>query len=432
MLKKRMISCILAAAMLTGLAACSSAAGESESPAATEGAIVAMVNDVPILLEDVQSQFDSYSIYYTESDLESLRDDLIDNAVNETVVKIRLEQEGLYPLTDEGEAQVEADYEEVLSTWRTQLESILLEEDDYADATEEELAAEVEAQLQAYMNDMGYTEEYIKELLSYNYAANQLYEKYTEDVTVTDDEVRAEYDRLVEEDKTSFEESPMEFEYADTYYYAPEGYKRIKHIFKSLTDEQEDEIQALRDEGNEEEADALEQQYMDALRQEMEALLPTLTAENFDEVMQEETMDPGLSYYPDGYVVSPDVNSTSYDQTFTETAGTLENVGDISGVIESSMGYHILMYAEAIPSGAVDYDSVKDSVQEDLLETRKNEVYSGLVQQWRSEMTVETYPELVDMGDEETEEASQTAGASAEASPTAETSAEASPSAEAS
>ena len=91
------------------------------------------------------------------------------------------------------------------------------------------MAAEVEAQLQAYMNDMGYTEEYIKELLSYNYAANQLYEKYTEDVTVTDDEVRAEYDRLVEEDKTAFEESPMEFEYADTYYYAPEGYKRIKH-----------------------------------------------------------------------------------------------------------------------------------------------------------------------------------------------------------
>ena len=66
-----------------------------------------------------------------------------------------------------------------------------------------------------------------------------------------------------------------------------------------------------------------------------------MTAENVDEVMQEETMDPGLSYYPDGYVVSPDVNSTSYDQTFTETAGTLENVGDISGVIESSMGYHL-------------------------------------------------------------------------------------------
>ena len=74
----------------------------------------------------------------------------------------------------------------------------------------------------------------------------------------------------------------------------------------------------------------------------------------------------------------------------------LENVGDTSGLVKTSFGYHILKYAQDIQSGAVEYsDEIKTHLYDDLLATAQEAAYEAAVTQWVSEAKVETFPKIM-------------------------------------
>ena len=74
----------------------------------------------------------------------------------------------------------------------------------------------------------------------------------------------------------------------------------------------------------------------------------------------------------------------------------LENVGDVSGLVKTSFGYHILKYAQDIESGAVEYtDEVKEHLYDDMLLTAQEAAYEAAVTQWVSEAKVETFPKVM-------------------------------------
>ena len=50
------------------------------------------------------------------------------------------------------------------------------------------------------------------------------------------------------------------------------------------------------------------------------------------------------------------------------------------------------MYAGDIAAGAVDYDTVRESLESDLLTTKQDEHFESLIEEWRSQMTVEQFP----------------------------------------
>ena len=80
--------------------------------------------------------------------------------------------------------------------------------------------------------------------------------------------------------------------------------------------------------------------------------------EDFDTLMNENTEDPGIESYPDGYTFGPD----SMVDEFDSAARALE-IGEVSEIVQTSYGYHIIKRIEP------DYDSLKSSVVSDRITT---------------------------------------------------------------
>ncbi len=79
-----------------------------------------------------------------------------------------------------------------------------------------------------------------------------------------------------------------------------------------------------------------------------EALARLKSGENFEDLMNELSEDPGLSTYPNGYTFGPDSN---FDPTFYAATQNTE-VGHYSEIITSADGYHIIKRIDPNPDDA--------------------------------------------------------------------------------
>ena len=92
-----------------------------------------------------------------------------------------------------------------------------------------------------------------------------------------------------------------------------------------------------------------------------------------------------------GYPVYKD--SGSYMGAFVTGAYALANVGDISDLVATDYGYHILLYAGDTVAGPVPYESVKDEIYETLKATLQSERWNEITDEWVAQSDVEFYPE---------------------------------------
>ncbi len=323
---------------------------------------------------------------------------VLNEYTNELVQSEMANELGFDQLSDEDVEACEKEIADFKASVSAYYSEQVRADEEFEGAADDVINAEVERQCQLYYEENGYTEDSMMKLVSQSKILENLYESQTADITVTDEDVKAEYDRLVAEDKSNYEADYSAFEsvasYGDEqYYYAPEGFRMIKQIFIAFDDSADDEAAEATTESEADSAVTAEQKQ--AAKEKATAILEGLTAENFDSVMQEKSEDPGSAAYPDGYAVSPDASSTGYYEAFTKGAAALRNIGDISGLIESEEGYHILMYAGDIAAGAVDYATVRESLESDLLTTKQDEHFESLIEEWRSQMTVEQFPEAI-------------------------------------
>ncbi len=118
--------------------------------------------------------------------------------------------------------------------------------------------------------------------------------------------------------------------------------------------------------------------------------------EAFDDLMAEYGEDPGMQREPamtEGYVVSAD--SVMWEQTFTDHAMAIENPGEISEAFLGSRGVHIVYYVGDVTPGAVDFETVKDTLGEEMLKTKQDEAYDAAYEAWKADAKVKTYPEVL-------------------------------------
>ncbi|MBQ8618912.1 MAG: peptidylprolyl isomerase [Clostridia bacterium] len=420
--------------------------------------------------QQYMQQYYGFSMPVDESMMASYNELALEQLVESSVIQDKLAELGMDPLGEEEQAEVDAYADDMVELYK-----MLIRFQEYPDleTVEEEaerLAAEenpgepvatmTNAELDALLNEelaaIGYTREYFLE--SQKIAAQQemLREHVTADITVSDDEVKAEFDSLVATQKETYDATPASYAYAEQngldLYYMPQGYRGVKNLLVMIDSEKQTEINNLQSElttaenslnsGNaqieemkaedtaeldaeakaayDEQIAALEEQVaaaqvtidetqakLDAAKEAAfaeilptaeEALAKAVAGEDFDALIETYGEDTGMTVEPAktrGYMVCEGLSM--YEQNFQDAAMALENVGDISGLVETSYGYHILQYTCDIEGGAVEYtDEIKEAVHADLLATAQDAAYEAAVTQWVSAANVETFPKVME------------------------------------
>jgi len=98
--------------------------------------------------------------------------------------------------------------------------------------------------------------------------------------------------------------------------------------------------------------------------------------------MNEYSDDPGLLYYPDGYCFSPG----KMVGAFEEAVKSLEEY-EISDIVETNFGYHIILRLPLDPNAVVEYYS--ETEQYDLRYVAAVAMYDSLFDSWKDEAQVE-------------------------------------------
>jgi hypothetical protein len=270
---------------------------------------------------------------------------------------------------------------------------------------------------------------------------NKVREYIIKDVTVSDDEIKTEYDSRVEKDKETYTDNAGSWATAanngTTLYYTPAGVRRVKQILIKFKDEDQTAIDdaqkqvteantavstasakvtaaqsTLEIEGIDEETETQAKADLEAANKELEEanksletasqvvtdatnkafenitadadeVLASVKAEGADwqAIMDEKNQDPGMKNNEKGYAVA--AGMTNFDSAFVDAAMALAKPGDISDKVKgSSYGYYIIRYDSDEAEGPVNLDDVKETISSALLSSKQTEMYNTTVDQW--------------------------------------------------
>lgn len=249
MQKKALLALLLVLTMV--LSGCSLIVKDENVDAAR---IVITVGDTTYTKAEVQYQVDYMVQYYqyfyalygmtfdtTDSEMiDLITDDVINTLVENAVLLAKAKELGLdQQLTDEETAHIDEETAEQMASLR--------------ESAAEEYGLDLENDLDeinSRLAELGYTEESVRES-EMNHVLIEKAEAYAvKDVTVSDEEIAAEFDTYVESAKTSYEEDLSAYGTdvlnGSTVYYRPAGYRNVKQILIQFNDEDSaliDEIQ---------------------------------------------------------------------------------------------------------------------------------------------------------------------------------------------
>ena len=114
--------------------------------------------------------------------------------------------------------------------------------------------------------------------------------------------------------------------------------------------------------------------------------------EDFDSLIETYGEDEGMQEEPfktNGYYVSAE--STMWDQSFTDGAMALSQVGDVSGPVVGTNGVHFIKYIADVTPGEVGLDAIRTELEQTTLESLQEEAYNSAVEQWVEEADAKTY-----------------------------------------
>lgn len=187
-----------------------------------------------------KSSYEAYGYQFSgDDDIKQLKQQVLDSLVQGKIVEAKAKEMGLTELTDADKKSIEdqanQEYEDAISY--------------YSDYLQGNTDQETRQNAIDYLNSIGYTLDSIKEYDAETAWQDELKAQITKDVTVTDDQVKAAYDTAVKNDQQSFTEDNYNFEnaatYGDTVTWVPEGYRAVKHILLTLSDDDSSKLSDL-------------------------------------------------------------------------------------------------------------------------------------------------------------------------------------------
>ena len=450
MKKQTLIALLIAAALI--LSGCSL---NTVDKTADGNQVILKVGDRTLTKSQADSQVYSMQQYYTlyqqyglvntVPDAHEILDEVITSYTDRFVLLNKAEQIDELKLTEEELAAVTKTAQENYDHMIEDVASTYITSGATGDALREEAIAYAEA------HKFGSLDDYITSAKE-----DKLVEKITEythkDVTVTDEDLQAKLDELAAANKTAYDEDPAAYGTAvnngTAVYYAPEGYRYVKHILIQFTEEDTEAVSAastalstaktaadsaasalasaqsaLDTAAEDADKTALQaaideaQASLDTANADLEAAtaaydsavaaaaaniqakadevyaLVTAEGADFDALMAQYGEDPGMKREPamtDGYAVCA---TSSFVPEFLEASLALEKAGDISGEVVTEYGIHIIKYVGDIPAGVVALDTVREALTTTLTTEKENAAYAAALKEWTEASTIKSYPE---------------------------------------
>lgn len=182
---------------------------------------------------------------------------------------------------------------------------------------------------------------------------------------------------------------PTEQEIAEAY---ERDYVHVKHILiKSEADSTDTTAADSGDADASASAEPTATPDPEAVKAERKALAAEVlekakAGQDFDALVKEYGEDPGMEQSPDGYTFTKGTMAAEF-----ETASFALKVGEISDLVETSFGWHIIKKYD-LPKSGDDYDNAMQTIKSTLSQDK----YNALVDSYKSDMTIDIRQNVVD------------------------------------
>lgn len=417
---------LCAIALATSFAGCNLVKVDEEKD---QQQIVATVNGTEITKDRYQTSYDNYDyqMQMYGSSAAGQEEYVLDSVIEYELLKQVAEEQGYYNLSEERQAEFDAEYDEYIGQIKEYYFYQTAADELGESATEEEIVKRTNELFDEDLAAQGFTGEDMRQDYLDSSAITWMQEDFMAEISVTDEEVQTWYDTELEAQKEAVVSDPSMYEQYLTYnppaLYVPEGYRDIKHILiafdedassqlTTLTAEQDaivaEMAELMRDEqSNAVKIDELRQQNNELVIQ-MDELKATAKAKaeevlekvkaggDFDELSTEYSDDTGSmaseDYLENGMRIGP--QTTTYVAEFTEAALEL-NLNQVSDLVETSYGYHILKNINNVAEGAVPLADVKEDAEARALSSKQGEEWAAKLEEWKSEADIVKYLDLL-------------------------------------
>ncbi len=319
---------------------------------------------------------------------------VLEQLAGDKIIAMQAQELGLTELTDEDLNQIDA---QAAESYERQLSDYI------AFVGEDDRDAAAKA-----LEEGGVTLASVTEQIKQNWWTRKYYDYTVKDVTVTDEEVQARYDALLNEQKADFDATPENFEYAHqtgrAVVYRPAGYRAVRDILIGF-DSPEDAAKAAdlledlemidEDEGAlAQTQQALNDLYAPLEAKAAEAQQKLADGASFESLMDEYGTSDALKTEPlrsEGFYIADDsfVNSAE----FVQGAMMLEQPEQVSSPLRSAHGVHLVQYIGDVTPGEVPLDEAREAVAADALAEKQVAYYDQQRKTLLDEAHVKYYPE---------------------------------------
>lgn len=357
--------------------------------------------EVKTLIEEIHDYNEQmYSYYYgmtydrtSETSIADAKEQAVQSLIESAVLNAKLAEYGYDVFAEEELAEIEATAKEDYDLYYDTIKTFYFSG---SELTGEELDAAILEEM-AYM---GYPDlESLVEESKFTKAQEKLVAEVNKDITVSEEELTTEYNARVESAKASYTAAAYTYGTAinngETPYYAPEGYRYVKHILLEMSDEDKAAISEIENaiaalavgedaaELNDQLAAAKEQAYLNLQPKVDEITAKLAEGADFDALIAEYNQDPGMNGETEGYLVC--ATSIDWVTEFKDASMALANVGDVSGAVRSEYGIHIIKYQSDLAAGEIGLENVREALTAELQSTKESNNIDANLAKWVEE-----------------------------------------------
>lgn len=314
-----------------------------------------------------------------------IKAEVLEQLIMQKLITQKAEDAG-FVVNDDILDQARLEFENIIAELAAQMEMMdsgNADQEEDAGNQDKDYMAEARAFVEEQLDIMGKTEdEYIK-LIAQQMVIDSFVEEQVKDVNATEQEIEEYYDERLQAQK----ENISILAYEEVELYTPEE-ARVKHVLIKLPQEEIDEYNSMIAEGKEKEAEEYLDEKLKAIEPKaMEVLEKAKNGEEFEKLIAQYGEDPGMEDNDMGYIVRQD---GSFVPEFEEAAFSLEE-GEISELVASSYGYHIIKLYEKTPEKEYTLDEKYDELEQVVSQQKKMDAWQVMFDEWMEEAKIKRY-----------------------------------------